>query len=42
MTRSIEAMIRKAASGLNYSQGGTVAANLLGGTISTLSTLFVW
>ncbi len=27
--------------GFNYMQGGTVAANLLGGTISVLSTLFV-
>jgi predicted PurR-regulated permease PerM len=38
---SIEAAIRELASNFNYTQGGTVAANLLGGTISTLSTLFV-
>ena len=39
--QSIEAAIRQLASSLNYTQGGTLAANLLGGTISVLSTLFV-
>ncbi len=39
--QSIEQAIRQLASGLNYTQGGTIAANLLSGTISTLSTLFV-
>ncbi len=39
--QSIEDAIRQLTSGFNYTQGGTVAANLLGGTVSTLSTLFV-
>lgn len=39
--RSILTAISQLLGGFNYLQGGTVAANLLGGSISVLSTLFV-